>query len=155
MKKSFHLITMLALVAVLGLASCNKEEDRVATGYTISGLELTKIPNNTTWDVGGSPDIFFKIMNSDKTTLYYTSSTKDDVNSLPVSWSNINCPLNVGETYIISFFDEDLLENEIMVNCQLKLSAYDAPYAGYTSTYEWEASNGTISFNLNLNWKFR
>ncbi len=153
MKKTFHLIAMLAFVAVLGFTSCNKEnETRVAKDYTITGLELTQIPNNNLLD---SPDIYFKIMNSDKTTIYYTSQTRDDVNSLPVSWSNINCPLKVGTTYIVSFMDENLISDEVIANCQLKLNAVDAPYAGYTSTYTWTASNGVISFKLNLNWSFK
>lgn len=150
MKKTIHLIAMLALVAVFGLSSCTKEEDRIPTGYTISSLELNKITNNNNWDLGSGPDIFFKILNKERTTLYYTSNTRDDVNSLPISWSNMNCPLKVNTDYIVSFLDEDTLDDEVMANCLLNVYSVNAP----RQTYTWTSSDGKISFTLHLTWNY-
>ena len=162
MKKTFHLIAMLAVVSVFGLSSCEKETIQptlTPVGYTITSLKLTKIPmvdsNNASWDAGvlenGAPDIYFEIMDKDKTTTYFTSTYYEDVANLPVSWSNVNKTLQVGTQYVIRFSDYDgLSANDVMANCLLQLKASNAP----DTTFEWTASNGKISFTLGLKWVY-
>lgn len=162
MKKTFHLMALLAFVAVFGLSSCEKETPQPTlnpVGYTITSLKLTNIPmvdgNNASWDAGilenGAPDIYFEIMDKDKTTTYFTSTYYEDVTSFPVSWSNVNRTLQVGTQYIIRFYDYDGLSvNDVMADCVLQINASSAP----RTTYEWTAANGKIGFTLGLKWLY-
>ena len=162
MKKTSHLMALLALVAVFGLSSCEKETPQstlVPVGYTITSLKLTQIPmvdgNNASWDAGilenVAPDIYFEIMDKDKTTTYFTSTYYEDVANLPVSWSNVNKTLQVGTQYVIRFSDYDGLSvNDVMANCLLQIKGTMAP----SSTYEWTATNGKVGFTLGLKWVY-
>ena len=162
MKKTFHLIALLALVAVFGLSSCEKETLQptlTPVGYTITSLKLTKIPmvdgNNASWDAGllenGAPDIYFEIMDKGMTTTYYQSNYYEDVTSMPVSWNNVNKSFNVDTQYIIRFYDYDgLSSNDVMATCLLQLYDNIAP----RTTFEWTDSSGKISFTLGLKWLY-
>ncbi len=162
MKKTFRLMALLALVAVFGLSSCEKETPQPSltpVGYTITSLKLTKIPmvdaDNASWDAGilenGAPDIYFEIMNKDQTTTYFQSTYYEDVTSMPVSWNNVNKTFQVGTEYIVRFYDYDgLSSNDVMASCLLKINSSLAPL----QTYEWTASTGKISFTLGLKWVY-
>jgi len=129
------------------------------TGYEITSLKLTKIPmldsNNESWDTGleggGNPDIFFKILNEDKTITYYTSNHFNDVNAFPISWTIQGSQLQIGTKYIIQFIDfDDWSSNDIMANCIWEVKASQE---GQT-TINWNAQNGKISFVVGVKWLY-
>lgn len=129
-------------------------------GYEIKSLKLTKIPmkdsNNASWDTGlfggGDPDIFFKIMNEDKTITYCTGEHYTDVSTMPISWTIENTKLQIGTKYIIQFLDYDdgVDVSDVMANCIWEVKASQE---GQT-TINWNAQNGTISFVVGIKWLY-
>ena len=131
------------------------------TGYEITSLKLNKIPmlasDNSSWDTGifggADPDIFFKIMNEDKTVTYYTSSHYTDVSSFPVSWTLQNPPqMEIGTKYIIRYLDYDdgIDSHDIMANCVWQVNASQD---GQT-TINWNSTDGTIKFVAGIRWLY-
>lgn len=128
------------------------------TGYKFTSLKLTKIPmldsNNESWDTGlesgGYPDIFFKVLNEDKTHTYVSTDHGNEVSNLPISWTIVNCPtLEIGTKYIVQFLDYDEYSaDDIMANCIWEVKASQE---GQT-TINWNAQNGTISFVAGIKW---
>ena len=126
---------------------------------TITYLQLIKIPmldsDNSSWDTGllsgADPDIYFKIVNSSSSVIY-TSATKENVaeSDLPVTWYSINQSLDYGSTYYIKFYDEDgsLDSDDLMANCIFNSSYMTTG----SSSYTWEATDGTIKFVVGLSW---
>lgn len=131
-------------------------------GYKITSIKLTKIPmldsSNESWDTGvegnGNPDIFFKLLNEDKTITYVTTNHGHDIgiSDLPISWSVVNCPtLEIGKKYIIQFLDfDDWSADDIMANCIWEVKATQE---GQT-TLTWNAQNNTISFVAEIEWLY-
>ena len=127
--------------------------------YKMTSLALSAIPmsdpNGDSWDVGllddGNPDIFFKIVDSEGTELF-TSTTIDDVSSadFPVSWYGINFSLDYHKNFYIKFYDEDgaLNSNDLMANCILQ-SLFISPGS---SKYTWSSSDGSVVFTMTLEW---
>ncbi|MBQ6046787.1 MAG: PKD domain-containing protein [Bacteroidales bacterium] len=115
--------------------------------------EFPAAPSSGSWDVAGKPDIYFKIMDGNRSVTYYTSSTKEDVSNAdcPIYWSNINYTLyNLSATYNISFWDDDNIDDdELMVGCQWTPSSQNNNYATY---YNWANSNYNIDFIMYLTW---
>lgn len=131
------------------------------TGYEITSLKLTKIPmrdsNNDSWDTGleggSTPDIFFKIMSADYTTSYYTSGRYNNVgeSDLPITWTEVNCTMEIGVEYRIRFVDYDeYTSDDIISNCVWEVKASQE---GQT-TITWNAQNGTISFVAGIKWLY-
>lgn len=114
--------------------------------------EFPAAPSSGAWDFAGKPDVYFKIMDGNRTTTYYTSDVKEDV-------SNDNCPMtynvnytlyNLTATYNIAFYDRDNIDDdELMVGCQWTPSTQNDNHNWY---YNWANSNYNISFTLYLSW---
>lgn len=126
------------------------------TQVKITSLKLSEFPaapSSGSWDVAGKPDIYFKIMDGNRTTTYYTSATKEDVSNdnCPLYWYNINYTLyNLTATYNISFWDDDNVDDdELMVGCQWTPSSQNNNYA---TSYNWANSSYNIDFTLYLTW---
>lgn len=128
------------------------------TTYTqvkITSLTLRKFPaapSSGSWDLLGKPDVYFKIMDGNRTTTYYTSDVKEDV-------TNDDCPLaytvnytlyNLSATYNISFYDRDNIDDdELMVGCVWTPSSQNNDHSWY---YNWINTDSDISFTLYLSW---
>lgn len=127
--------------------------------FTITYLRLEDIPmrdgNNSTWDPGiidgASPDIYFKILNSDN-MVRYTSTTKNNVleSNLPVTWNNVNKTLDYSGNYIIRFidYDDDLDGDETMVSCNLNTLNITPG----VDTYTWSNTTIGVRFVLGISW---
>lgn len=116
-------------------------------------MEFPAAPSSGSWDVAGKPDIYFKIMDGNRTTTYYTSSTMEDVTNAdcPLIWNNVNYTLyNLTATYNISFWDDDNIDtDELMIGCQWTPSSQNN---NYTTYFNWANSSSNINFYLYLTW---
>lgn len=126
------------------------------TQVKITSLKLVEFPaspSSGSWDVAGKPDIYFKIMDGNRSVTYYTSDTKEDVSNAdcPLIWNNVNYTLyNLTATYNISFWDDDNIDDdEQMIGCQWTPSSQNNNYSTY---YNWANSNYDIDFYLYLTW---
>ncbi|MBO4588468.1 MAG: PKD domain-containing protein [Bacteroidales bacterium] len=130
------------------------------TTYTqvkITSLTLREFPaapsSGGSWDVAGKPDIYFKIMDGNATTTYYTSATKEDVvnSDCPLYYTGINYTLyNLTATYRIAFYDDDNIDvDELMVACNWTPSTENNNHG---SSFNWVNSNYDIDFTLYLTW---
>lgn len=125
----------------------------------ITYLKLQQIPmldsDNSSWDTGllggADPDIFFTILTSSN-NLLYTSGVRNDItsNEFPITWNNVNTTLDFGSNYYVKFWDQDggLDDDDLMSSCIFNTS-YITPG---TTTYVWEAANGTVKFTVGLEW---
>lgn len=115
--------------------------------------EFPAAPSSGAWDFAGKPDIYFKIMDGNMSSTYYTSSTKEDVSNddCPLYYTNINYTLyNLTATYSIAFYDEDNIDtDELMVACSWTPSSQNNNHA---SSYNWYNSSKNIDFTLWLTW---
>ena len=128
------------------------------TTYTqvkITSIILRKFPaapSSGSWDLLGKPDVYFKIMDGNRTTTYYTSEVMEDISNddLPITY-NINYTLyNLQQTYNISFYDRDNIDDdELMVGCVWTPSTQNDNYNWY---YHWINYDSDISFTLYLSW---
>lgn len=116
-------------------------------------MEFPSAPSSGSWDLAGKPDIYFKIMDGNRTTTYYTSSTLEDVTNsdCPLIWNNVNYTLyNLTATYNISFWDDDNIDtDELMIGCQWTPSSQNN---NYTTYYNWANYSSNIDFYLYLTW---
>ena len=114
--------------------------------------EFPAAPSSGAWDFAGKPDVYFKIMDGNRTTTYYTSDVKEDVSNddCPLTY-NVNYTLyNLTATYNISFYDKDNIDDdELMVGCQWTPSTQNNNHSWY---YNWINSSSNINFTLYLSW---
>ncbi len=128
------------------------------TKLQINNLILRSFPTSNddggNWDFTGGPDIYWKIMDEDLNTTYFTSGKIKDLalKDLPVAYTN-GLPIlvnNLNKTYTIVFYDADSPDDDDYMG-----GYYFKPFAytNYASTIEFYTSdNDEIKFSLNVLW---
>lgn len=129
------------------------------TEFRISSFKLIKIPmldnNNNNWDTGletpAEPDIYFKILDREGNTTYYSNrgDVFMNVETLPITWTApVDFTMTIGTEYLIRFMDLDTFGDETMATCIWSVNSESAGAAEYI----WVSSNGKIKFSTGLTW---
>ena len=126
------------------------------TKIQINQLILWDYPqtdDGSNWDYSAGPDIYWKIMDEDMTTTYFTSGVINDAvyNNLPFYYNN-GLPYtltDLNETYVIVFYDKDSPDADDFMG-----GYYFTPsdYTTYPSTISFYSSSSDLEFDLEVTW---
>jgi len=127
------------------------------TKLKMTKLTLTDYPQTNSsgggWDNNSGPDIYYKIMDENQTTTYFTGGTHSDVayNDLPLIYTT-GLPvtfIDLDEKYTIVFYDYDNVGSDDFIG-----GYYFTPSDrnGYPSVISFSSSTSDLKFEIEVTW---
>lgn len=106
------------------------------------------------WDYSNGPDIYWKLMNEEETTTYFTSGIFNDAiyNNLPFTFTN-GLPYTItdlAKKYSFEFYDYDYLDADDNINYQYYCIIRPSDFIDYPSLIHFD--NGEMKFDLYVTW---